>query len=204
VVVGILPTAQAGTLRGDAKKTETERIARLIKQLGDGAFAKREAASKELSAIGEPGLAALRKAESGSDDPELRRRAEKLVAAIRLQMVKKALAKLEGTWVRKTAESDGRAAPKDNPAILYVFKGDSVSVKAGDAVTQQAIRKIVDVSGNSIKVDYSISAGVNRGGVVRGNCTLKPDQLRWCYCFGPYDRPTTFATSRETTIRLLR
>src|SRR5262245_1350902 len=39
-----------------------DRVARLVKQLGHNEFAKREAASKELDAIGEPALGALRKA----------------------------------------------------------------------------------------------------------------------------------------------
>src|SRR5438552_18593633 len=82
-VVGVILATQAGMLRGDpGKETETERIARLIKQLGDDAFAKREAASRELDAIGEPALPALCKAAASSDDLEIRRRAERIVATI--------------------------------------------------------------------------------------------------------------------------
>ena len=45
----------------------------LIKQLGDDAYLKREAASDRLAEIGEPALDALRQA-TKSDDPEVRRR----------------------------------------------------------------------------------------------------------------------------------
>src|SRR5438552_2008573 len=56
-------------------------IARLVKQLGDDDFYKREAASKRLAEIGEPAFDALHKAET-SDDLEVRHRAENIVAVI--------------------------------------------------------------------------------------------------------------------------
>jgi hypothetical protein len=46
---------------GDAGKAATpDRLAQLIRQLGDKQFAKREAASKELEALGAAALPALR------------------------------------------------------------------------------------------------------------------------------------------------
>ncbi len=82
-VGGVLLTAQPGPLRGDPEtETATERIARLIRQLGDNAYAKREAASKELCAIGAPALPALWKAADSSVDPEIRRRAEDIAAIV--------------------------------------------------------------------------------------------------------------------------
>jgi WD domain, G-beta repeat len=56
-------------------------IARLVKQLGDDDFDKREEAAKRLKEIGEPALDALHKATT-SADAEVRRRAEGLVAVI--------------------------------------------------------------------------------------------------------------------------
>jgi hypothetical protein len=45
-------------LRGDTdKKVMSDRVAGLIKQLGDDYFAKREAASKALEALGEIAVA---------------------------------------------------------------------------------------------------------------------------------------------------
>jgi hypothetical protein len=82
-VVGMILVSQTGTLRGDpGKETDAEKIARLIKQLGDDAFAKRESASKELEGIGAPALAALRKAAASSADPEIRRRAKRIEETI--------------------------------------------------------------------------------------------------------------------------
>jgi hypothetical protein len=54
------------TCAGPGKETEAERIARLVKQLGDDDFAKREAGSKELDDIGEPADPALRKEKDGA------------------------------------------------------------------------------------------------------------------------------------------
>ena len=47
---------------GDPVDAETDRIVLLIKQLGNNAFAKRDAATKELETIGEKALPALRNA----------------------------------------------------------------------------------------------------------------------------------------------
>src|SRR5262245_63008818 len=60
------------------KKADPDRIAKLITQLGSTTFAEREQATKDLEAIGEPALDALRQA-TKSDDAETRRRAGDLV-----------------------------------------------------------------------------------------------------------------------------
>src|SRR5437879_8715626 len=58
-----------------------DRIAFLINQLGDEKFTRREAATKALAKIGEPALAALRKAAASHEDIEIRVRASRLVEA---------------------------------------------------------------------------------------------------------------------------
>src|SRR5882762_186018 len=63
---------------GDADDQE---IGRLVKQLGSDKFKEREAASARLKQIVEPTLDALHKA-AASNDPEVRRRAEKIIAVI--------------------------------------------------------------------------------------------------------------------------
>src|SRR5579872_2750563 len=57
-------------------------VKRLVEQLGDPSFEKREAASQRLAAAGEGALEALGRA-AESDDREVRRRARDLVARIR-------------------------------------------------------------------------------------------------------------------------
>jgi uncharacterized protein (TIGR03067 family) len=191
--LGGLGRAEEG-LPETTRTNDAARITQLVEQLGAAGYAKREAAERELAAIGIPALAALKSAAGGSDDPEVRVRAEDLIREIRVEIPKKALAMLEGTWVRQTAESNGKAAPKDNPPNRYTFKGNQVTVKAGDEVSQQATWTVMGVSDGKILVDYAISAGVNQGGKVRGIYTLSNDELRWCYSFVPHERPDKFET----------
>jgi hypothetical protein len=81
-MVGLALVDRAGVLRGDpAKGARPERIAGLVRQLGHDKLVKRQAASKELEAVGEPALDALGKA-ANDDDPEVRWRAEKLIGRI--------------------------------------------------------------------------------------------------------------------------
>ena len=103
VVVALALVAGDGSLRVHSGEVATsDRVAALIKQLGDHAYAKREAASKELADIGEPALPALRKAATSSDDPEIRRRAERISQSIATRAVdaaiKRQLAAFKGKW----------------------------------------------------------------------------------------------------------
>src|SRR5690242_16446890 len=58
------------------------RIAALIEHLGDDSFDRRQAASRALEAIGKPAVRALQKAAAANADPEVRFRAERVIAAI--------------------------------------------------------------------------------------------------------------------------
>src|SRR5437879_366426 len=62
-----------------ADDPDDKEIARLVKQLGSSDYRAREAATKRLTAIGEPALDAL---DTAKDTLEMRRRAEAIVAAI--------------------------------------------------------------------------------------------------------------------------
>src|SRR5262245_32761170 len=60
-------------------KVSAEEIDRLILQLGDDDPATRALAKKQLEAIGEPAVAALKLAAEASDDPEVRKAAKTLL-----------------------------------------------------------------------------------------------------------------------------
>jgi hypothetical protein len=64
-----------------AEKTTADRLTQLIVQLGSDQFAEREAATRELSALGPVALDSLRRA-SEAEDPELQRRARKLLRQV--------------------------------------------------------------------------------------------------------------------------
>src|SRR5262245_8638210 len=111
-VFGIMLLIVSGGLLGEQPaESMADRIARLVKQLGHDEFAKRNEASKELDAIGEPALPALRKA-AADGEAEVQRRAERLIASItgrvRAAVTKKELEKLQGTWICVASESNGQ------------------------------------------------------------------------------------------------
>lgn len=81
VVIGLLCAATTALPREVDGRPATERIARLVAQLGDDDFAVREAAGEELAEIGEGALVALRGAVA-AEDLEVRRRAEDVVQTI--------------------------------------------------------------------------------------------------------------------------
>ena len=92
--VSILLVIGAGSLAcsGDEKKDATpaaekgkvdeQTMRALIKQLGDESYAKREAASKALTAIGEPALDLLHSAANDASDAEIRTRARNVARII--------------------------------------------------------------------------------------------------------------------------
>lgn len=78
----LILVAGVGILRSDLGKEATaERIADLIRQLGDEDFDKREKASLALGKLGESALPELHKVAQTSGDPEVRLRARQLIDA---------------------------------------------------------------------------------------------------------------------------
>jgi regulation of enolase protein 1 (concanavalin A-like superfamily) len=86
-VVAFIPGPVGAQDPNPARKTKNtpdeKNIRALIAQLGDNAFEKREAAEKQLAAIGLPALELLRKTAADGTDLEARERAAKLVEQIR-------------------------------------------------------------------------------------------------------------------------
>jgi hypothetical protein len=80
ILISILTTDRCLLARDAA------RIDQLITQLGSEFYAEREAASKALNRAGAPALEPLQRACEGSDDAEIRRRAERLIKAIELRV----------------------------------------------------------------------------------------------------------------------
>lgn len=71
----------------DAEQAVPDDVKKLIQQLGDDQYAKREAASVELKAIGKPALPALKAAIERNEDPEIVSRAQALVKRIEVRPV---------------------------------------------------------------------------------------------------------------------
>jgi uncharacterized protein (TIGR03067 family) len=165
------------------KHADAARIAGLIKQLGEDSFAGREAASRELTAIGEPARAALRNAAATSTDAEIRRRAEQVARDI-AAAAKTELAKWAGAW----EESRG--------TTLYI-NGDrwSWTTKGAKPTYGNTIR-IVAVQEKMTLADMVVGEeGPRKGKVVKAIFRLDGNTLHYC---GTYDlpRPTAFVQGR--------
>ncbi len=132
--VGLVIAVGNGMLRSDSgEKAARDNIGALIKQLGDDKFAKREQAGRELEAIGEPALTALRKAAGSSDSLEIRRRAEQIGRAIGARLAKTHTKNLQGTWQLVSMHvGDAEVAPDEIKKRRLVIDGDQWIRSIGD------------------------------------------------------------------------
>jgi uncharacterized protein (TIGR03067 family) len=168
---------------GAGKEAKADRVANLIRQLGDDEFEKREAASKELEAIGAPALDALRKAAS-HDDSEIRRRAEQILQAvtgrIRAAAAKKELARWQGDWSGAAGE---KLAIQGNQWVSSTPTFGPVSGTFKD----------IDVREKMTLVDLVVEAGPTKGRTAKVIFRIDGDTLHYC---GTYDAasPTDFKT----------
>ncbi|HMF13737.1 MAG TPA: hypothetical protein VKE94_15570 [Gemmataceae bacterium] len=162
------------------KEPAPDRIARLIKQLGDDAFAKRGAAGKELEAIGEPALEALRKAAATNEDLEIRRRAEGVIRALAARACKKELAKFAGSW-------------KSTEGVWMKINGDRWSSGTPSFGPVSGVMWISELREHVVLADFVVEEGPTKGQICKAIFRLDGDALRYCGTYaGHY--PTEFKT----------
>ncbi len=138
VAVALALIAQVATLRGDGgKEVKSGRVAaliqELIEELGDGKFVKREAASKELLALGPAALDALRKAATSNDDLEVKTRAAAVIKVITEAQQKERSKLLDKSFVNGTewhVAPFERGWPVAPDPIAWTFHRDG-TVQAG-------------------------------------------------------------------------
>lgn len=178
IIVSLAVAVGGGVLPADAVKEKTaKRVAALILQLGDDDFARREAASKELEALGEPALPALRKAKA-SDDAEVRRRAERAIRAISRKLARRELDTWQGEW----AGSQGQK---------MTIKGDQWVSSTPTFGPVSGTLAGIEVLGKKTLVDLVVEKGPTRGQTCRAIFRLDGDTLHYCGSYGPA-RPTEF------------
>jgi uncharacterized protein (TIGR03067 family) len=203
-VVGVILAAQAGTLRGDpGKETEAGKIVRLIRQLGDDAFAKREAASKELEAIGALALAALRKAAASSDDPEIRWRAKRIGEAVTAGAARAELTRLQGVWTVASYEIEGKQLPGMDRRSTMTITGDRWVAKwarqDGGVQVESGTLKIVNPDKAPLAVDFMHLGGPHKGSTVFAISQVDSGTFKFCYHVRAEARPTGFVTRAGDT-----
>jgi uncharacterized protein (TIGR03067 family) len=162
------------------------RVAHLSRQLGADRFADREAASKELTAIGEPALGALRQAAARGGDAEVRRRAERIVRAAVRRAARAEMRRLEGSWVAVSEEDNGRSRPCRTRVVLG--GGRSVAVSEAGAGAFRCTWEALDATVRPKQVDL-VTPG---GQVFRAIYELEGDTLRYCGSYA--GRPSSFST----------
>jgi uncharacterized protein (TIGR03067 family) len=195
-IVGIVLLAAAVGLSGDRPDEPlADRVARLVKQLGHKEFAKREAASKELDAIGEPALDALRKAAT-DEDAEIRQRSARLLAAItgrmRAAAAKKELEKLQGTWYTVSTNHKGTATGEDKTDTITYEGTEYVQRRNGREWAAGTIA-IVDATASPKQIEYTVTQGESKGVLFRSIYTLDGDVHQICSGEGNNNCPTEFS-----------
>jgi uncharacterized protein (TIGR03067 family) len=194
--VSLLLLAVAGVQPGGpAGERQADHIVRLVKQLGHKEFAQREAASRELEAIGEPALGVLRKAAT-DDDAEIRRQSAKIVGVItgrmRAAAATKELARLQGTWYTVSIRS-GAAASGEDRTDTITYEGTEYVQRRNGREWAAGTIAVVDALARPTQIDYSVTHGENKGFVFRSVYTLDGEVHQICSDQGNNKRPTEFS-----------
>jgi len=191
ILGGTSSVGSATVLGNPDKDVTTDRVAGLIKQLGNAKFAKREAAGKDLVAIGEPALGALRQAAAAAD-PEVQARAERIIAAICKRVTTRELEKLHGTWSLVSYDFNGARLKGEDKAHQFVFKGDEWALQINGALFQGGTVQRIEVKKKLNAIDLLITQGAAVGVTAVSIYAIEGDSLNYLNCSEP--RATEFAT----------
>jgi hypothetical protein len=173
VTWGLILTTEHGIGQGGSgKEADKEKTARLIKQLGDDEFVKREAASKELESIGLPAMGALRKAAASAEDPEIRQRSKQLVEAIASRLRKTSIT---GRWTGYGVNSLGQQSPGE---MVITEEPDGTLTGKWGAPMHLTIE-----NGERLTEDTLQWEGSNGQGTYRARCAQRGNSLviDWTY-----------------------
>jgi uncharacterized protein (TIGR03067 family) len=192
VLVGMLFAAGTGLLRGDGDG-EATRIDRLVKQLGDDEFARRESATRTLEEIGEPALEALRKAAASDPDLEVRRRAERVIGTLARRVTERELEKLQGSWSLVSYECAGKQIKGEDKGHVFSFTKDRWAITIGGHVDQAGTVTRIEPHKDHGAIDLLITEGGNAGATAISIYRVEGDSLKYLNSGEP--RAQEFSTS---------
>jgi uncharacterized protein (TIGR03067 family) len=118
-------------------------------------------------------------------------------------VIRKELAKLEGTWQLVSAETDGKKMPEEQARqVRVVIKGGKHTVYFGDKAVVQGVAFRIDPTQNPMHVEDTLKDGRT----IRGIYELDGDTLRSCVAAAGQDRPTEFTGRQGSgyTLRIFR
>jgi hypothetical protein len=162
------------------KKPLTARIERLIKQLGDDEFAKREVASRELEEIDAPAIDALRQAAAMIDDLEIRTRAARVLKAIGAHACQRELTKWAGSW-------------KSSDGTWLKITGDRWSSGTPTFGPTAGTVRVTEIQERVVFAEFAVDDGPTKGQTVNAIFRLDGDSLHYCGTYAG-DYPREFKT----------
>jgi uncharacterized protein (TIGR03067 family) len=185
-----------------ADEPAASRIAILIEQLGHRDYRARDAASRDLEALGETAVLALEKARDASDDAEVRRRATMLLDHAEGLRRQRLARQLHGAWTVTSAERGGR--PHDellrgkltfspDGEILFQRAGAPESGSCGYRYGLQPTH-----TPGHLCVFRLREPGDDVDDAMLGIYTLHGDELRICFGEEGGKRPSEFKTYSGT------
>ncbi len=105
----------------------------------------------------------------------------------------KDLNKLQGSWKRAAAETDGKkVSAEELQKTTLTIKGDEYILKTGDQTRKGHIK--LDATKKPKQIDIISDAGPNKGKKLLGIYELEGDTFRYCVAQPGKDRPTEFAS----------
>jgi uncharacterized protein (TIGR03067 family) len=195
--------AGVGSLTGDeGKKPAPDQVSELIRQLGDDKFARREAASEALQAIGKPALEALHRASRSSDDPEIRRRAKLIIEA--LDESQPAIP-CPSEWKVLRAEYGGQVVTNANIMFTHTqATGDRVwiTVRVGDKVVIIHHWAHYQLKPSAVPAEIDIHDQLETE-FFKGIYAFEGGDLKICLAAPGKPRPETFKTSEDDNCLLV-
>jgi hypothetical protein len=178
---GMVILIATGTVFSDGdKEIVATRIGRLIEQLGDDQFDRREAASRKLEGVGDPALGPLRKAAASNRDAEIRWRAERIIEQIAARAGRKELAKWAGSW-------------KSPDGVWLKITGDQWSSGTPTFGPTAGTMWITEIKDRMVLAEFAVKEGPTKGRYPKAIFRLDGDALHYC---ATYDSqyPTEFKT----------